>query len=272
MDQYITITSKHDNPAKFSCSVLDALNVDEGYEVAVMRIFHAPLFNVTTRNNKFTIIKSVPVDGVKFLNRVVDFYIPPAFYAGSCDILAAIYNEMKNSLERGSNGHGADILITKAPTFAYAKNIGESSTLKIMDTNVGFLINTVRDGDQMLLSMLGYCVDDVLEKLTINHYKFEMASEPGFLYSNIVENSFINQQQSRLLSIFPVCSKRGYNYFEFKNPIYCKLSAHSFIDVNFELTDVHGETMEMDPVHTTSYGSNTVIYPTIITLHMRKIV
>ena len=267
MGRYITVTSKKQNPAQFNCDVLDALDVEEGYEVAVTRIFHAPVFNVTEKNNKFTLIKTTNENNI-----TVDYFIPPGFYAGTCDVLAAIFEELKKSLERGNNGNGNENLIQKTPAFAYAKSFGESSSLRILDAHVSFLIDMERDGDQLLLDMLGYCISDKIEKITINHYMFDVSIEPGFLYSNIVENSFINEQQSRLLSIFPVQSKMGYNYHEVINPVYCRMSAHSFIDVNFTLTDIQGKIMNMDPVHTSYYGTDTVIYPTILTLHVRKIV
>ena len=75
-------------------------------------------------------------------------------------------------------------------------------------------------------------------KFNANHYTFEAATEAGFLYSNIVDNSMINQQQSRLLTLIPIRSKSGYNYHEFTNPVYGPLSVHSFTDITFALTDV----------------------------------
>ena len=275
----ITITSSHQNPADFSCSVLDALNLDEGYEVAVTKVFHAPIFNVTERNNRFTLAKPTPVHSVSELSTSVDeevrhltvsdYYIPPGFYPTSCDILAAIHKVLVDKVELGHN-HGASTLIENKPILSYSTTSPETMTLKIVDKKVKFLIDKERDGDSILLSLLGYCFDEELSQLVVENYPFEISSVPGFLYSNIVENSFINQQRSRLLSIFPVSSKQGYNCYEVMNPIYSPLSAHSFIDVTFKLLDIHGETLKMDPVYTSWYGTETVLYPTIISLHIRK--
>lgn len=276
----ITITSSHQNPADFSCSVLDALDLDEGYEVAVTKVFHAPIFNVTERNNRFTLSKpssttysaselSTSVDIEEISLTVSDYYIPPGFYPTSCDILAAIHKVLVDKLEIGHN-HGASTLIEKKPILSYSTTSPGTMTLKIIDKKVKFFINKERDGDSRLLSLLGYCFDEEISQLVVENYPFEISSVPGFLYSNIVENSFINQQRSRLLSIFPVSSKQGYNCYEVMNPIYSPLSAHSFIDVTFKLLDIHGETLKMDPVYTSWYGTETVLYPTIISLHIRK--
>ena len=81
----------------------------------------------------------------------------------------------------------------------------------------------------------------------------------GFLYSNIVENSLINQQQSRLLACVPISSASPYNFFEFHNPVYRVFSVHSFTDLNFALTNVDGDILRMK-------GG----IPTVITLSIRK--
>jgi hypothetical protein len=263
MDQYITVTSSDQHPCKFVSNFAESINLNDGYEVAVTRIFHAPLHNVTQRNRKFTLIKG---------NSIVDHFIPIGYYMGSCDVLNAIYNELLLSLERGDNGTGVASLIRAKPQFIYDKGYGEASSLKIMDTGVNFLIDNDRDDDSILLKMLGYCVNSRFDKITINHYSFHHQIEAGFLYSNIVDNSIINQQKSRLLAIVPVTCGPGYNYHEFTNPIYNPLSLHSFTDINFILSDVHGETMSLDAIHSTYWGStNIVIYPTIITLHIRRV-
>ena len=270
----LTITSSQQHPADFSCNVLDALDLDEGYEVAVTRVFHAPIFNVTERNNKFSLLKenSHIVNGVKINSgkTLIEHFIPPGYYATTCDVLVAIYNELEESRKRGHNGSGVGALVLKKPKLTYSSNGSETITLKLVDSGVKFLVDRERDGDNILLFLLGYCFDDEIGQLTVNNYPFEISPIPGFLYSNIVENSYINEQRSRLLSIVPVYSKRGYNCYEFTNPIYSPLSAHSFVDVNFKLLDIHGDALKMDPVYTTWYGTNTVIYPTIIMLHIRR--
>ena len=263
MDQYITVTSSVQDPCNFISNFAESVNLNDGYEVAVTRIFHAPLYNVTPRSRKFSVVKE---------DAVVDYVIPVGYYKGSCDVLNAIFQELEISRNRGHNGSGVATLVLKKPQFQYGKSYGESSSLKIMDTGVDFLIDNNRNGDSILLKMLGYCIDSRIDKLVINHYTFESGVEAGFMYSNIVTNSMINQQKSRLLAIVPVKSEPGYNYYEFTNPIYNPLSVHSFTDITFMLTDVHGEVMSMDAVHS-SYWGNTemIIYPTIITLHIRKI-
>lgn len=263
MDRYITITSSDQNPCDFVSNFTDAVNLNDGYEVAVKRIFHAPAYNVTERNNKITLIKD---------SNISDHYIPIGYYAGTCDVMAAIYDVLEKARIRGANEHGGEPLVDNPPQFAYAKNTGEASSLKLMDSGVAFLVDNARDDDVMVLKLLGYCVNGKFDKITINHYNFDVSTEAGFLYSNIVANSMINQQQSRLLALIPIRSKPGYNYHEFTNPDYRPLSVHSFTDLAFKITNVHGDVISMSHLYSSYWGRNkTIIYPTIITLHIRKI-
>ena len=99
----------------------------------------------------------------------------------------------------------------------------------------------------------------MVAKLDINNYSFDEETICGFLYSNIVENSLINQQQRRLLACVPISSASPYNFFEFHNPVYIAFSVHSFTDLNFVLTNVDGDILRMK-------GG----IPTVITLSIRK--
>ena len=255
MSQYITITSSKQNPCDFVSNFADAVNLYDGYEVAVTKIFHAPAYNITSSNNKFSLAKGTKIE---------NYRIPIGFYAGTCHIMAAINDVLVNSV---LSDLPDETLLKRNPTFSY-KQGGDASSLQIHDSGVFFAIEFINE-DKQLLGVLGYCVDGRIKRLDINHYNLSSVTEVGFLYSNIVANSIINQQQSHLLSLIPITSKNGYNYHEFTNPAYRPLSVHSFTDIDFALTNVRGDIIEMDHLH--SADSDRVVYPTVITLHIRKI-
>ena len=270
MDQYITITSKNQNPCEFVSNFTDAVNLSDGYEVAVTQIFHAPVDNITPRNNKFTLIKGAETE---------DYRIPTGYYGNTCQIIRAIKKALSGPIFKvyidsfGPHSRGSqdadELFLKKQPSFAY-KQGGESSSLRLLEDGVFFSIDNKRDNNEFLLKSLEYCIDGNTNRLDIIHFELDTSTETGFLYSNIVGNSIINQQQSRLLAIIPISSKKGYNCHEFTNPDYKPLSVHSFTDIAFTLTNVRGEVMSMD--HDNSlHRVSTVMYPTIITLHIRKI-
>ena len=270
MDQYITITSEDQNPCNFISNFVESVNIADGYEVAVKSIFHAPLYNITSVNNKFTLTTSR-----RGRDEFAEFEIPVGFYESTCDIVAAIHKVLSDSVAGEAEVPVRAVpapLIRVAPTLKIA-NRSISLTLpgnskKNPENNVYFLIRALHSGAQ-LLRILGYCSHDKLkvDTIVVADYTLENSCEAGFLYSSIVTNSMINQKQSRLLACLPINSKSGYNFYEVQNPVYQPLSVHSFTDINFALTDVHGEIMLMDTWYRV-YGNADL--PTILVLHIRK--
>ena len=276
MDQYITITSSEQHPCDFVSNFADAINLNDGYEVAVTRIYHAPIYNITEACNTFTLEHNLQN------YTPVIHSIPVGFYATSTDVLNAIYENLKKhvDLEIPSSDTGEAGLpsykpratvITVAPNVTY-KSSGEACTLEISqkagapDKGVLFKMGETSP----LLKVLGYVLEKKTHRIDINHYTLTNATETGFLYSNIVANSMVNQQQSRLLALVSIQSKIGHNFHEVVNPVYNPLSVHSFTDVGFTLTNVRGEIMRMDTVQSSKEDDEAIKYPTVITLHIRK--
>ena len=54
----IVVTSRDQDPADFNANYIDSININEGYEIALKSIYHAPVYNITTANNRFSVAKS----------------------------------------------------------------------------------------------------------------------------------------------------------------------------------------------------------------------
>ncbi len=245
MDRYITVTSTHQNPANFVSNFTDAVDFSSEYEVGLKAVFHAPINNVTGKNNIFSIKK---------LEEVEHYSIPPGFYMDSCHILRAI----KQELDAVVTNETSEILKAK-PVFKY-KAGGEQAVLSLPKS----IMFHVDDQEPHLLHMLGFCVKSSFNDININVFAFINELHSGFLYSSIVGNSIIDHKQSRLLAIVPMHSTQGYSYHEFQNPVYNPLSVHSFSQASFVFTDEQGVELPMQYVH-----EGIVQYPTILVLHMR---
>ncbi len=283
MDQYITITSEEQNPCDFISNFVESVNIADGYEVAVKSIFHAPLYNITDDNNKFALTTIRARKDV-----IAKFEIPIGFYESPCEVMSAIHKVLSNAVKLDEDAEEdeddqpdhivqPDPLITSAPSIKIQHG---STYLKISDNasrsadrKIYFLIDFNLHGDAQLLKMLGYCSHGILktDNIVVQDYTFENPCEAGFLYSSIVTNSMINQKQSRLLACLPINSKPGYNYYEVQNPVYQPLSVHSFTDIHFALTDIHGKIMMMAPMLASNGWYKITDLPTILMLHIRKI-
>ena len=91
----------------------------------------------------------------------------------------------------------------------------------------------------------------------------------AFLYASPVENSLINNKESRMLTPIPVTSKKGYNYVEFAQPLYRRISVRHFMDISFEILDKNGKKVEFN-LYGDDLDQENREYPTILNLHIRR--
>jgi hypothetical protein len=91
----------------------------------------------------------------------------------------------------------------------------------------------------------------------------------AFLYCSIVENSLVNNEETRVLTTIPITSRRGYNYFQFAQPIYRSISVRQFMDISFHILDVNENYMNFNLFGDDVDKVNRK-YPTILNLHIRR--
>ena len=75
--------------------------------------------------------------------------------------------------------------------------------------------------------------------IEIRNVIYSKTNQPAFLYSNIVENSYINGKLSRLLSIIPLHMKSQWGFYEFYKPVYVPIDVKQFSKIIFELVDIN---------------------------------
>ena len=97
-------------------------------------------------------------------------------------------------------------------------------------------------------------------EIEIRNVIYSKTKQPAFLYSNIVENSYINGKLSRLLSIIPLHMKSHWSFYEFNKPIYVPIDVKEFSKIIFELRDINGKLIAFDPK-----------FKTILNLHIKPI-
>ena len=258
MDQYITVTSR-ESPSRFTSSFNSVVNLTDGYEIAVKSVYHGPIFNVTEQNDSFKVNKG----GV-----TVRFKIPHGFYDRSCKILRAAHKAINQSFDE--NYDGENLNLKDPPTLGFDSNGWTVLKLSIKSETFTF------DDESPLFELLG-CFKDTSDtnKIAVEDYPLESAVECGFLYSDVVKNSIINDSSARLMTCIPLYSKKGYSFYEFRNPDYKPLSVNSFTDLSFLITNQNGEDIKFEDSlgcdSEVSCDPNTnVQYPTILNLHIRR--
>ena len=116
------------------------------------------------------------------------------------------------------------------------------------------------------------------DKAIVRAKEVTVSSDPivttrlGFLYCNVIENSLINNKESRLLCIFPIISKRGYSFYEVRESIYKPISVLQFSTITFTILDSEGDLVEfsLEGDQLTNIGDRKRKYPTLVNLHIQK--
>ena len=143
--------------------------------------------------------------------------------------------------------------------------IDESS---LDDVSEGFIKITPRNMSLIIdkttpWSLIGLGSHSSIRKnkiLQVRNVIFSKSIEPAFLYSNIVENSYINGKLSRNLATIPLSLRSGWNFYEFKYPVYIPIDVKEFSKILLELRDMNGKLIQFDPS-----------FRTILNLHIKPI-
>ena len=122
---------------------------------------------------------------------------------------------------------------------------------------------TIQNNDDSPWGMLGINQINIEagDELTdIENKTFESKNSLAFLYVNIVENSYINGNLSRVLSVVPIQKTSDRIYHEFSHPNYVPIVVKEFSNILLELRDLNGNYLHFDPD-----------FRTVITLKIRPI-
>lgn len=121
-----------------------------------------------------------------------------------------------------------------------------------------------------LFEIFGCYLDSTgVNKIEIEDFPLKTTVECGFLYSDTVKHSIINNSFARLMCCIPLYSTKGYNYYEFVNPDYKPLSVNSFTDLSFVITNSNGLDVMFDHTQGCGTSCNSVNLPTVLNLHIR---
>ena len=124
--EVITVTSHQRNPSRFTSNFLNCVELSQSYQVALLKIAHGPVANITLENNRIHLVN-------KALNKyVTSVEIPPGYYKSSHDILTEMHNQLN---KQNGDYETADI----TANLKY-KSVGSSDllSLSLTDSNLLF--------------------------------------------------------------------------------------------------------------------------------------
>ena len=289
ISEYLTLVSPPDTPSDFSTQFDTTIPLDGGFEVGLIDIFHGGVCNVCSENNHFYISSfKGSSSSYKNLNpskNADKLTIPTGYYKNTILVVEAIQKSIDTFTKSGGRGglwfnDGDDVnqphtqiaYISKtrndrrlSPIGPYAD--GEVVSVKLNINHKDLKFYQPKFG-RTLLSLLGKSEGGLFSELHIGNTELESHDEIGLIYTSLIQSSRLNNKNTNLLAVVPLGKSFGSNYIHYSvtNLTYYPVAVTSFEQIRIQIRNVL-----QNPVHIKHVGkTERALYPTILTLHLRK--
>ena len=260
----VVVGSNADSPARFSTR-LEPVKLKENVGIAIKSIFHGSINNISVENNKipFTVNLASALGPDEWRNGELE--IDVGNYNSTLAIIKSIALEFEKTF-----GRAAQSSRRKKPPRSITPKVPPTIEIDESEMDItgnGFIgikpkamhLIFKKDTPWYIFTKEDYVLRDG-ETLRIKNIDYHKTIQPTFLYSNIVESSYINGKLSRNLSTIPLSMNSGWNFHEFNNPVYVPIDVKEFTNIIIELRDMNGDYIKFDPG-----------FKTIINLHIKPI-
>lgn len=258
----VVVGGRNANPARLKTR-LDPMKLEDGMGIAATSIAFGEMFNINASNNNFAVGVTRTYSANEITRRPTrrtvweSVSIPKGRYTIRKEIFYQIYRAINDYLiELDQKDNNVPQRCT------YDANDKANDALHIdLPSNKFTIIDVIVLEDHGPWSLINaYKVDDVISMPNATIEEVDIPNEMGFIYMNIVENSLINGEKSRLLSVFPIETKAGYTYFQFQHPIYVPIEVKEFSEIDIELRGIKGRLLDINRS-----------FDTVISMHIKPI-
>ena len=242
------------NGSVIETSFFHSVTINEGYNLALTGFSSGSICNVTSKNNIIYILSKDGADAT--------VPITPSYYHTVGELLTAIHLKIDYFLKHVWS-------TSKVTLLKYA--IRTNTWTLTMPS--GFYITTCRRDPENILNLM-QVEDGNFETISVIESTFHEDIKLGFLYCSIVQESNINDLQSRLLDIIPLKVNSMYILHEPVNLKYHKIAIEQFNSISFEVRDSYGDLIEFSvpndscDYHATSF--NIDARPVVLSLHIKR--
>ncbi len=231
------------NQAKLETQ-LEPTKLEQNVGIAITSFFHGEVFNINESNN--TIHYGIPTGAIRrnqniweAAQEIYSFKIPVGHYSSSATILRVISDGFKRL--RFLEGR---LLEGTKPKFDV--KLDKESVIRMTTEYMEIKVKDYPDGPWELLQ-----IKDNFNYLgnyqSVKNVKYSQNIQPGFLYVNIVEDSYINGKLSRILSVVPISSQADWSFYEYTQPNYVPINVKQFSKIFLEIRDMNGHYIRFNP-------------------------
>ena len=248
----IVVISKNDESGAILHTQIDPVKFLKSTAMAIRNICYGELYNIHEGNNNIYLSCYEKVSDSDDSNvqqiTTKSVRITPGRYDDRVSVLEAIDYSIQETLLT----HFGDYYDPTSIQFTFQREPKQKKVVTVRQKRV-FITDMGRADTPW--SLLG--IDDFQNPVV--NATFESGTEIAFLYSNVVENSYINNKKSRILAVIPLeIVRSGYKFLEFSNPIYVPIEIKEFNSILLEIRDMHGKLIPFNPE-----------YKTVISLHIK---
>ena len=275
------VGSNDENSGRYETQY-DGIRLKENSEMAITTLFHYTIYNVTSENQTIPIqvitrnepdsiptnitlvhtdgereliVNEEPIDYIPHQEKYVDdeLTIEPGNYPSTLNLLKAIATEIEDTYQSDKRSGGRRRKPRMVKPIKIPRLIIDESFLN--GDKEGFIYVTLENlhfyvGENTPWSLTSPKVKTKMlhgQTYRFQNINYSKSVVPAFLYSNIIENSYINGKLSRNLSVIPMSMKTGWNHYEFKVPIFVPIDVEQFSKTVFEIRGMDGKLIQFDP-------------------------
>lgn len=255
------------NPALFEAQV-NPVKLGKDYEVCVSSLYHGEVYNIHDGNNKVyfyhgnrldiervkqirgksaILIPSTGREAAELYNRSIlkTITIPQGNYASSISLFGTIANLIRDTLGLTKKRDAMNPTMDK-----------QYDVITVELTGLYLLIEGKPDTPWSLLKLY----KDQYENFTVQNMDLRCTEFPAMIYTNIIENSYVNGKLLRNFGVVPITNHLGWTFYKPANPYYAPITVREFSKIVIVLRDINDNYIKFNP-----------LYKTVITLNIRPI-
>ena len=212
------------------------VRLEEGYELALNYFFCGPVCNVNSERDLLYLVKG---DGDGQLVEEKLLLIPHGYYHTTGELINKMVETINEFMTQNESVWGTG----KARADF---NVGRQIWTLILPKKQHVSIAHDKNWERNILNIFSSLDEGNYEELIVVESKFDESIESVFIYSSVIQESFIDVNQSRLLAVIPVRTNAKYTHYEPKNLRFYKIAIEEFSSIFIELRNSRGKLVEFE--------------------------
>ena len=210
------------------------VRLEEGFELALSYFFCGPIANV---NSEADLVYLVKGDGHGLVEKEKLLEIPHGYYHTTGELIGQIAESINEYMAEHESEWG-----TGKARVDY--NVQKRVWTLVLPKKQHVSIAHDKGWERNILNLFTGLDGGNYEEISVLESNFEENVESVFVYSSVVQESYIDTHQSRLLAVIPVRTNSKYTHYEPTHLRFYKIAIEEFSSIFIELRNSRGHLVE----------------------------